>query len=150
MRETVGPRRLGVLAQLGRSSERATGENLARMRDTLALEEMRARSELEKEQQIRNAEEQYRAYQAAADLESRQAQQALARSQAFSDLGLGRAQLEAGILGAERDYKDRALDYLMQAYNTASGAANQAASIAAQRKSPFEQIGSVAGGIFGI
>ena len=144
IQETIGTRRPGLLKKASEESARGTNKNLLDLNNQVQLEKMRQNLDLGKLQQIQqagenlnaanfNAGEGYRGYQSRSDLEKSNADSAFKNLQALSQTGGAKVGAQSGLVGSEREYQDKALQYLMGLYGTATGQANQAAALANQR-----------------
>ena len=164
LREAMGTRRPGMLMKAGENLDRQLGERLASADADIQRYVMDKGVDLGVQEQMAGADEAFKQYQSLADLESRRADQdyrayesranrearnmdqAFRYLQALYDAGRSKVGLESGLLEADRAYADKALDYLMRAYEGAVGTQNQAAQIDAQnRAATLGMIGSLGG-----
>lgn len=145
LRESVGTRRPGLLMKAGLQSGRNTADVLSKLNAQIRLEEMNKNLEYGARQQQDQAgenarafaandamqqylsQEKFREYGSKADLEGRNAAERQANLQGLSSTGQlfgNMAQSEigqrAGITDSERNYQDRAMEYLMNLYGQGS------------------------------
>lgn len=116
LRESLGPRNQGLLFKAGANANRQQEENLAGLASKLGLERMQEKSQLGKEQQIAQAGEGYKGYQSRADLEDRIAKDQLTRAAGLESIGRSKLAGQLDATNAERDYQDKALQYLLDMY----------------------------------
>lgn len=120
LKQAVGNRRPGLLAQLGQNQQRATGENLAGLQSDLGLKQMEQDVDLGRQQQTYQADENYRTLQA-------QDEARRARLASLGEIGTKVPALESDLLEAEREYRDKPLDYLRDVYGIDLGQSQAAA-----------------------
>lgn len=143
LRNEVGNRRVGLLAKLGQDQQRQLAETLGKTRTDLALQRMQQDVELGKAQQLAQADENRATLGA-------QAGERRARLGALSDVGARQAGLQSDLLERERSYRDKGLDYLMDAYNAATGQSqNRVANANARRSATISGVAQVAGAAAG-
>lgn len=110
LKNAIGNRRLGVLAKVGGENQQATNQRLAGLSNQLGLERMQEETDLGKQQQLSQADENLRTAQAA-----QQARQS--RLQSLGTLGVQTPTLQSNLLENQRNYQDQGLDYLNQLLN---------------------------------
>lgn len=127
LKETVGVRRPGLLAKVGMKQEQSILEKLAGLRREAELEAMRQKVQLGKEEQLSQADEDYRA----ADFERK-------GSQAASDEAARQITARSAITGQERSAQDDITDRLSDMFAKTSGmystAARGAADVSEDRR----------------
>lgn len=168
LQEAIGVRRPGLLYKAAEDSQRRGGEELAQLAEGLGQERMRMDTDLAVQQQLQQAQENYRAAgfnedqaRIMAEQDMLEYQSRFAREQASADetyrylqglasTGLARVGTEANLVGQERDYADRALDYLMNLFGNAAGLQNQSAQIANQKRgADLGFLGNIGAGLIG-
>lgn len=116
MRETIGTRRPGMLAKVGEDMNRQLGEREGSMRRDIGLEQMRQDVALNQAQQQNQAAENFQ------------------NLGALAQTGQGMIGQQHGLVEDERNYQDKALEYLMNMYGQGAGLKNQKAQIDTQNK----------------
>lgn len=139
IKEGMGTRRPGLFMKAAQDSQRRVGEQLGGMRENIGLEEMRQNVDLNRMQQESQAGENARAFGMNEDNRFR-------NLGALEGAGRGMVSDQSGLVENERNYQDKALQYLMQQYMDSAGLKNQAAQLALQKKA---QSGSLLGSLAG-
>jgi hypothetical protein len=140
MRESVGTRRPGLLAKMGTDFSRQLGEREGAMRRDIGLEEMRQNVDMSRAEQEAQAGENYRGFAANADERFR-------NLGALEQAGQGMISTQSGLVENERNYRDKALDYIMKMFGDTAGLKNQSAGLALQnRGQTLGFLGSLIGG----
>lgn len=152
MRETVGPRRIGLLSKMSESNGRNVGEQLARLNSDIRLNQMnrnidlgRAEQEAQAGENLRAAQfgedqsrfgagESYKGYQSRADLERANEENRLKNLAGLSETGFNKISSQSGLVENERNYEDQALQYLMNMFNNTAGLNQGAAQLDAQKR----------------
>lgn len=111
LKEAVGTRRPGLLANIGQQQQRGTQEQLAGLQSDLGLKQMEQDVDLAKQQQTYQADEDYRTLQGADEARR-------ARLASLGEIGTKVPALESDILERQREYQDKPLDYLRDIYGT--------------------------------
>jgi hypothetical protein len=148
VQEQVGVRRPGLLLKASQDAQRGGSERMADLRNQLMLEKMRQGVTLSQQQQQDQAGENLKAAtfgeqgkqflagekgkEYASEFEKQKAQ--ASQNNQFADIARMRIGTEQGLTESERNYRDRALEYLQQLFNTNVGSQNQAANIASQNR----------------
>ncbi len=152
IRENVGVRRPGLLLKASEQSSRDVGETLAGLNSDIRLREMEKNTDLAVQQQKDQAEENFRAagfsdqqakdmaaekfkeYGSKADLEKLSADEKFRRDTGYGDMAKNRIGLISGVTENERAYKDKAMEYLLNLFQSTIGSQNQAAQQATARR----------------
>lgn len=128
LKETVGPRRLGLLAKLSGNQARDTGENLAKLRSDIDLDVMNKNVDLGKEQQLQQAVENYKATGFNADEAYKKATFDQQNAQGLADLEKSKLGLQSNVVGqqadlasAEKNYNNMDLDRLIDLFTKTAG-----------------------------
>lgn len=166
--DSYGIRNMGALNKAQENARRGFGENLATLQAGISQDVLRQNIEQARAQQLSQADENYRSdeFNRAKKNSLQQAQaDELYRTDAFnddqrryydsnrlnylnslSDANMKKIGTEADITGMERDYQDRALEYLLGQYETGSDQSHKNADRSEQSKGRiFSFLGNVAG-----
>lgn len=122
-RNLIGARRPALLKKAASDQQRELNEQLAKLRTDLELKRMEKDVDLDKS-----------AIDKQLDVLESQDSARRNRLTAGAEAGLNAARTRSDIVERERDYRDRAMDYLMQLYEAATGQANARADRATQRR----------------
>jgi len=147
MQRALGPRNQGLLFKAAKDAGRQQQESLADLSGKLGLQRMEQGVQLGKEQQLAQAGEGYKGYQSRADLESKAAQDQLARAAGLQSVGQGKLAGSLDATNAERDYMMKLVQMLLDKHGqgetsrrnapTSSGAIGGIAKTAAGIASSF-------------
>lgn len=142
LNEQVGTRRPGLLLKAGQDSQRELQKNLAQGRQNIEQEIMSKNIDLNREEQLTNA-----------DLQKAETMLDLDRLKGLGGLGSGLIDQQSGLMQNERGYEDANLDRLIDAWAKAGGFSNQAAGIQSQNRGQtldfMGKLAGAAGGFFG-
>jgi hypothetical protein len=158
IQRAMGTRRPGMLAQVAQESQRDLARDKGALREQIALDEMRQRAALDQRQQELEAQYDVQRAQMLPQLDVSQAgleSQLLGQERGLAGqeyaAGMQGRQLTGQELAAEREYQDRALQYLMNALAQATGGQQRAAQIARsggeRDPSIMQGVGKIAGSI---
>jgi hypothetical protein len=131
LQETVGTRRPGLLLKAGEQSNRDVGEQLASLQSSLRQEQMKEKTQAGKDQQTLQATENMNAAKFGESQEQYKNEDQRQRAEGYGTLANQYLGNEQTATESERAYKDKALEWLMDMFKTASGA-NSAAAVAGQ------------------
>lgn len=175
LQEAVGVRRPGLLLKAGQQANRDIGEQLASLSTSLREQAAKEKADLATKQQMEQAAENliakqfgegqeqfkagegYKGYLSRAEREKLAADEAFRRDTGYGDMARAYLTGEMGATEAERAYRDKALEYLMNMWRDAAGItssseqAGQSARDKAKQRSTdmFGSIMGAAGSIFG-
>jgi hypothetical protein len=121
MQRALGPRNQGLLFKAAKDSGRQQNETLADLSGKLGLQRMEQGVQLGKEQQLAQAGEGYKGYQSRADLESKAAQDQLARAAGLQSVGQGKLAGSLDATNAEREYMMKLVAMLMDKHGQSEG-----------------------------
>ena len=117
MQRAIGPRNQASLFKAIGNAGRRKQESLADLMFGLNSKRMEQGVELGKAQQLAQADEGYRGYQSRADLESKAAQDQLARAAGLQSVGQGKLAGSLDATNAERDYMMKLVDMLINKHS---------------------------------
>lgn len=147
-REAVGVRRPGMLAKMATDFDRQQGERLASADADINRYIMDKSVDLGMQEQLQNADQQYKGYQSRSDLEKTNAEEKYRYLQGLLGSGQAKVGTQSQLLENEREYQDKPLQYLMSLFGNAAGLNNQSAQIASQnRASTLNFLGGLAGAV---
>ena len=135
LQEALGTRRPDMLYKAARDAQRSQGENLADLGSDIARDVMGMETDLDVKEQVGNV-----------DIQRAEELMDLDRLGKLFDVGRGTVETESGLVQRDRDYEDRALQFLMDLWKSAGGFAGQAAETErAGRGDTFNMLGNIAG-----
>lgn len=118
LRESVGPRRPGLLMKAGQDSNRSVGETLAKLRMGLDTEALGQKLNLGKDQQLAQAGENFNAAGFNRDTNRYNNDTSMNWLNSLAELSGNKIGLQGNITESERNYQDKGLDYIQNLYST--------------------------------
>lgn len=155
--ERMGSRRPGLFAKVAQQNQRETNTNLGNLNNQIQLEKIRQNVDLGRAQQEAqagenlnaagfNADQSYRGYQSRSDLEKSNSANKLSYANALGGMGQNVIGTKSGLVENERNYQDKALEYLMNLFSTSVSGANQAGQLMNQKRGQtLDFMGKMAG-----
>lgn len=139
LNENIGTRRPGLLMKASQDANRDLEKQLAQGRYNIERDIMDKNIQLDKDEQLTNA-----------DLQKSENEMNLDRLFKLGGLGSDLVSKQSGLVQNERDYADKALEMLLEAWKTSGGFANEAAGIQSKnRGDTLGFLGSMVGAIPG-
>ena len=123
LNENIGTRRPGLLMKASQDANRNLEQQLAQGRYNIERDIMDKNIQLDKDEQLSNA-----------DLQKAESEMNLDRLFKLGGLGSDLISKQAGLVGNERDYRDKALEMLLDAWKTSGGFSNEAAQIQSKNR----------------
>lgn len=118
LNESLGPRNKGLLFKAAGNAQRAEQENLAGLNTGIRSNMAMQNAEFQKAQQLAQANENMAGFNANLGVNKANADERYRNAQALADTGGKKIAQEGDVTKTERDYKDRALEYLLDMYKT--------------------------------